>query len=547
MKTLSFTLNIFYLAILLISTIFSGNTGAALKLNESRTLCYSYSGITDSACFGILKPLNSRQVKQAYTHALKNHKKITIRGSGYSSGEQCLPGATTDTYLLSTQNMKDIKLISETDNTIVLRVAAGITWREAIRWVKQTRKMDVIPFDAPAVSDTTISGSYSAHAYSGRSHINNCYMPDYVQQLQLITPAGTLLCRYLKKAENDYTAVGEMNSSDTSSIDQTKLNEICSYLPGSLGKFGVITELDVAFEKIPENFVIESDVITKSNNLDDFITHLVANTTEKEKFPLYNYGVKGLLQWNDAGEFQGLLIGSAGKSSADTNITKSFPGYNEPTLYNQFRYALAHIKTSNWHDMLPETKGISKPFLWSFCHDTHTKKKKTLGFNYPSFISQMTSLFAGHDLRYRTVHQSWFIPESNIGNLKTFIMSVQDALKNPDFSLIKKRILSQELLPLPGSKHPSHITSQHGAGYLYTLVLAVRNDSETAQITAFLKSLTNQAVKSTIIPLIFTENHMENNVLKESNPQHLKLDELSLSTDPNRLLTSALWERFENT
>ena len=547
MKTLSLILNIFYLTILLISAIFSSNIGAALKLNESRILCHSYSGITNSACFGILKPLNSKQVQQAYAHALKNHKKITIRGSGYSFGEQCLPGTTTDTYLLSTENMKDIKLQSETDNTIVLRVAAGITWREAIIWVKQTMKMDVIPFDAPAVSDTTISGSYSADTYSRRSCVNNRYMPDYVQQLQLITPAATLLCRYLKKAENDYTAVGKMSSSDTPSIDQTKLNEICSYLPGSLGKFGVITELDVAFEKIPENFVIESAVIAKSDNLDDFITHLVENTTEKEKFSLYNYGVKGLLQWNDTDEFQGVLIGSTGKSSADTNITKSFPGYNEPTLYNQFRCALAHIKTSNWHNMLSETKGISKPFLWGFYHDTLTETKKTFGFNHTSVISQMTSLFAGHDLRYRTAHQSWFISGSKPENLKAFIMSVQDTLKNSDFSLIKKRIFSQELLPLPKSRHPGHITSQHGAGYLYTLVLAVRNDRETAQITAFLKSLTNQSVKSTIIPLLFTENHMEDNILKESNPQHLKLDELSLSTDPDRLLTSALWERFENT
>ena len=343
---------------------------------------------------GVFFPESIEDLIGAYEYTRQNNAVITVRGSGFSFGYQAIPPASRSQthFILSTEKLNGIKHLSEFDTgkSIVLRVGAGVTWKAAISWVKRNLDMDVIPFDSPTASDITISGAFSAHTYSRNSDVESCYMPDYVNQATVVTPNGTFLCKYDSVFASPILEVTAFETRDYSStLTIPDRVNACKLLPGSLGKIGVITDINIRFKKINDNNrYVQNEVIYESHDLYEFVKRYVeltkSNGSEKE----YDHGVIGVLQWSTRETFRGFMLGA---KSCDwmSDPFPSFLGFEGPNLFNQFGYMLAHAWTTSQFNekglryyTSKGSFGVDSPFSWTYFQDNLVEAGKTL-VNYP--------------------------------------------------------------------------------------------------------------------------------------------------------------------
>ena len=150
----------------------------------------------------------------------------------------------------------------------------------------------------------------------------------------------------------------------------------------------------------------------------------------------------------------------------------------------------------------------------------------------------------GVDKSLKAAHQTWFIPDDDATLIESVIARGWDLMHSDRFGGIKNMLLLQDLLRIPASKYPTHITHRKGHGHTYTMTLAVHNEEEGRLAIDFFKELTRQNYPS-VSPLLLKGHHIPDDVLAESQTVYShKLKEISEKTDPHNLLSSALWQKL---
>jgi len=78
---------------------------------------------------------NHDEIAASLVRAEQDGASITIRGAGFSFGGQGLPPTDDNKthYILSTAKLKEVSCVyTATEYEVVIRVVAGVTWKEAL-------------------------------------------------------------------------------------------------------------------------------------------------------------------------------------------------------------------------------------------------------------------------------------------------------------------------------------------------------------------------------------------------------------------------------
>lgn len=230
------------------------------------------------------EPTNEQQIIDMISFVANNpNRKIIVGAGNYEISPDCFQGLSIgphahgeeeDIYL-STRKLKTTKLeISDymtfpEDNTIIVTVKAGNSWREVIELAnntlteKEKKEYLYVPFSVPTSDMISVGGTLATHGHSRTTAFGGGYMPDSVLSFSLIT------------IKDDQVVQLEVNHEEN--------KELFYCVPGSYGKVGIITKLSLRLQRIPKKSRVVTeikrytDIDKLVNNFDDKIEEIKQN------------------------------------------------------------------------------------------------------------------------------------------------------------------------------------------------------------------------------------------------------------------------------
>ena len=547
--------NLFFFTLLLCINAFPD---ACETLAEQReTIVESYGQVNKAAFSWVVKPYSEQDLPAVYDCARSFGKKVTVINGGWSFGDQFFPPGEEagQDILLDVSQLKGIRVEkwNSPERSVTLSVGAGVTWGEAIRYVKEMYDVDIIPFDAPLSDSISISGSVVTHSASRSSDVTDHYSIDYVDSLTLVTPQRVIPCDFC------------------STVNSTENDEVCQWVPGSFGKLGIVSRLSMRFQVLHGNEKIITRVIRESYGLQSFVEQYLEATRHNHRSGDYDHGVLGQLQTMNEESGRGIVIGSRSSYQSSLDIVTpgseirnataatrydtygSFPLFDGATAFNIMVYTLAHRFSGPSDNRIVNSftrlgfTGVNKPFDWYFFHRAHAKTRELLSGN--SLTGDLAWL-AGVDSALRTAHQAWFIPGDDPKRMKSFIKMVWDTVheereQGKSFKEILSMLQMQDLVRIPRSRYPAHISHHYGVGHLYTLSLAIHSESEKSLAKAYLTEVSSKGFALGVQPYLLKENNVGNSVLRKSaKPYTDGLMAMANKVDPQCVNDSRLWHRL---
>ena len=475
----------------------------------------SYDLFTKSSFNVLMAPRNHDEIAASLVRAEQDGASITIRGAGFSFGGQGLPPTDDNKthYILSTAKLKEVSCVHTTEYEVVIRVGAGVTWKEAVQYANSQCGLEpgqqAIPYSAPTSGDITVSASVAAHTHSATTAGTGGYTHEHISHFTRVTPRNEYKCHVTELL--------------------TFNHNVCSAAIGSYGRLGVIDDLTLRLKVIDDHTYVENKVLFKTNDKKILTRNYLERVINKTQ---YDFGIATIFHGSEG---EGYVLGSRyTRCEQKSECSDEFPGFDGPTLYNQLFYAIGHFVGSNIRNIFFKNTfyngriGYSNPGTRTFFQDTHVTTRQSL-----SYLTSLPPL--------PLVHQAWFIPGDNISALLQFIELVHKTMKEREYLPVQGFFELGDTLRLPSSQIPTHVTYYHGPGHIYTITFAVHSDEDNKIAAQFCREISSRS-SGLALPMLLKGIQAPPTVLRNAHSNTIDFVQgHATEEDPAGIMDSMFW------